>query len=61
LVETIAPWRADVLRIESALSRLDQLIERIDSQQSRPSLGARITHAIQRSKLADKVKSLLRG
>jgi len=61
LVETIAPWRADVLRIESALSRLDQLIDRIDSQQARPSLGARITNAIQRSALAEKVKTLFRG
>lgn len=50
LVEVIAPWRADVARIDGALAKLDQLIDRAEKSQDRSSLLDRAREWLTREK-----------
>jgi len=46
LVEVIAPWREDVLRIEAALPRLDQLADELDATNARHTALVRVLTAV---------------
>ncbi len=39
LVEVVVPWRSDVARIDTALSRLDELISRVEQRETGPLLA----------------------
>jgi hypothetical protein len=57
LVEVIAPWREDVLRIEAALPRLDQLAEEIEATNERNTAFQRMRTALDIAGAAYRIKT----
>jgi len=60
LVEVIALWREDVLRIEAALSRLDQLVEQLEAKRRQPTLAEKLTNVFDNAAVGDKLKERLK-
>ena len=57
LVEVIAPWREDVLRIEGALPRLDQLADDLQAKHDRNATFLRLLTALDVAGVARRVKT----